>query len=534
MSLSEPASTSNNPGPRPAAYDQTPYPCSPYPQSHPGRLCAIGMLFGMRPPAVGRGRILELGCADGSNLIPLAMEFPGAQLLGIDFSPRQVASGREMIGRLGLSNMELQCRDIAELGDELGRFDYIIAHGVFSWVPREMQERVLALCDQLLTDQGIAYISYNTYPGWHMRGMLREMALYHTRQVADPSQHPAQARAMVQFVAEAVPKVNHPFGMFIHSELQRMQTWDDGYLRHDLLEEVNEPIYFHQFVERARRHQLGYLGDAEFHTMTGHDLPARTMDTLRQLAPDLVRTEQYLDFVRNRLFRRTLLCREGVALDRRVTGTRLPGLWASAPLQPEPAGGSSPGEPAPGYRHPMAGTIRVGSRLVCAALDRLGRIWPEAIEVSQLFAAASRQIGSADASNPFNSAEAMNNTLLECFSRGLVELSACPSACVSRPGPRPTASPLARIQAERSLLITTLRHAVVQLEPAQAYLLRLLDGTLDRQQLLERLIQAATTGALTIREGQTPIQDRERLTPVLDRVLESGLNSLARSALLLS
>ena len=524
----------NSIGAQPAAYDQTPYPSSPYPQSHPGRLSAIGTLFGMRPPVVGRSRILELGCADGSNLTPLAMAFPDAQLLGVDFSPRQVASGQEMIQRLGLSNIQLQCRDIAELREELGRFDYIIAHGVFSWVPREMQERMLWLCGQLLAEQGIAYISYNTYPGWHMRGMLREMVLYHTGQVADPSQHPAQARAMVQFLAVAVPKENNPFGIFIHSEMQRMQSWDDGYLRHDLMEEVNEPIYFHQFVERAKRHHLGYLGDAEFHTMAGHDLPAKTMDTLRQIAPDLVRTEQYMDFVRNRLFRRTLLCREGVSLDRRVTGVRLPGLWVSAPLQPEPAGESASGEPAPAYRHPVAGTIRVGSRLVCAALEHLGRIWPEAIEVSQLFEAASRRIGSGDAGNPLHSAEAMNNTLLECFSRGLVELSTCPNACVSQPGPRPTASPLARIQAERSLLITTLRHAVVQLEPAQAYLLRLLDGTLDRQQLLERLIQAAMTGALTIREGQTPIQDRERLTPLLDRVLENGLSSLARSGLLLS
>src|SRR5687767_6892644 len=142
-------------GPEPTSYDRDPYPSAPYAQSHPSRLSAIATLFGMRAAPVRTARILELGCADGSNLIPMAAEMPGCALVGVDLSQRQVARGREMIDRLGLSNVRLECRDIRDVGRDSGPFDYIIAHGVFSWVPRDVQESMLALCGQILAERGI-------------------------------------------------------------------------------------------------------------------------------------------------------------------------------------------------------------------------------------------------------------------------------------------------------------------------------------------------------------------------------------------
>ena len=177
------------------SYDEIPYPAGAHPQTHPDHLAMIGTLFGMEPPSVKSCRVLELGCADGGNLIPMAENLPHAEFVGIDLSQRQVADGCALVEHLGLTNICVSNCSITDVDESFGQFDYILAHGVFSWVPHEVQECIFELCQQLLTPQGIAYISYNTYPGWRMRGMLRDMMLYHTRRFSDPHQQVQQARA---------------------------------------------------------------------------------------------------------------------------------------------------------------------------------------------------------------------------------------------------------------------------------------------------------------------------------------------------
>jgi hypothetical protein len=310
-----------------------------------------------------------------------------------------------------------------------------------------------------------------------------------------------------------------------------MQSWDDAYLRHDVLEEVNEPVYFHEFVERCRHHRLRYLGEAEFHTMVGDNLPPAIAQTLRRLTTDIIQTEQYMDFVRNRTFRQTLLCRQDLQLERRVVGARLAGMWVSAPLQVESAEGSTDSLPAI-FRHPTGGTIKAGRRIIRAALAQLSSIWPASVSVPELLEMALRH-PDARMETGFDPAAALQNTLLECFSRGMVDLSALPMTCARRPGRCPLASPLARAQAERSLLITSMRHEMVQVEPIHAFILRLLDGSRDRAALLDLMIAAAMDGTLTLRDGGQPIRDRQRLAPLLGDVLESSLDRLASAALIM-
>src|SRR5262245_3053502 len=102
-------------------------------------MATIATLFGMTPPTVPRARVLEIGCGLGANLIPMADGLPEGTFLGIDLSERQVAEGRATIEAVGLTNVELRPMDIRDAGAELGTFDYIIAHGVFSWVSADLQ-----------------------------------------------------------------------------------------------------------------------------------------------------------------------------------------------------------------------------------------------------------------------------------------------------------------------------------------------------------------------------------------------------------
>src|SRR5262245_21338275 len=160
------------------SYDVLPYGDRTHPRTHPDLLATVAMLFGMAPAPPERCRVLELGCAGGANLIAMAAALPGSDFLGIDLSARQVASGRERVRAKGLANVELRPMSILDLGEGFGRFDYILCHGVYSWVPADVRDKILAVCGANLAPQGVAYVSHNCYPGWHAWGMVREMMAF--------------------------------------------------------------------------------------------------------------------------------------------------------------------------------------------------------------------------------------------------------------------------------------------------------------------------------------------------------------------
>ena len=136
-------------------------------------------------------------------------------------------------------NIELRQFDITQITREFGEFDYIIAHGVYSWIPPNARDHLLRVCKENLSPNGVAYVSYNVYPGWHMRGMIRDMMLYHARQFPDIGTQVQQARALLDFLGETVPTENSPFGMMLKLELQTLRKQDDSYIAHEFLEGDN-------------------------------------------------------------------------------------------------------------------------------------------------------------------------------------------------------------------------------------------------------------------------------------------------------
>src|SRR5215470_14456784 len=121
-------------------YDALPYRSTPYTHTQPAHLAAIAMLLGMAPPPADKARVLELGCASGGNIIPLAARYPHARFVGIDLSLRHVEDGQRAITHLGLQNIEIRHGNIGDLSIVGPQFDYVVCHGVFSWVPRTVQD----------------------------------------------------------------------------------------------------------------------------------------------------------------------------------------------------------------------------------------------------------------------------------------------------------------------------------------------------------------------------------------------------------
>jgi trans-aconitate methyltransferase len=291
-----------------ADYDTTPYTSDAFPQSAPGRLAAIAHVFGLDTPAVPTARVLEIGCAAAGNLLPFAATHPQAHVTGIDLSRVQIEQGRGRAAALGLDNLELVEADIAELQPgALGEFDFVIAHGVYSWVPEHVRDALLAAFRGALAPTGIGYLSYNTYPGWKAKEVMRDAMLLATATSAGPAEKARDARGVVDFLAE-VAQADGVLARTLAEFKARDIDFGDNYLLHDELETFNAPCYFYEMVGRAGGHGLAFLAEAHPEAMFPANHGPRVAEYLAEKCGGVqVLVEQYLDFVLNRAFRESLL-----------------------------------------------------------------------------------------------------------------------------------------------------------------------------------------------------------------------------------
>ncbi|MFO0843688.1 MAG: class I SAM-dependent methyltransferase [Gemmataceae bacterium] len=320
-----------------STYDDLLYPSLAFPQTHPDLLGTLATLFGLRPPPTDRCRVLELGCASGANLMPLGYAWPDSTFLGVDYSAKQVEQGQARLQRVQLPNVELRHASILDIDKGWGEFDYILCHGVYSWVPVEVQEAILRVCRENLAADGVAYVSYNVLPGWHMRGMIREMMCYHDtwHQKSPPLERVKQARALLQFLGNASKGQQTPYAHLLKQELEVLGKVADSYIFHEHLEEHNDPIYFFEFNERLAKHDLRFLGEADFRQMVHENLPPDVREQLAKVAPNLIQMEQYLDFLTNRMFRQSLVCHEHHRPTYNLTPERVTGFQVATALKPE-------------------------------------------------------------------------------------------------------------------------------------------------------------------------------------------------------
>ncbi|MFB3827585.1 MAG: methyltransferase regulatory domain-containing protein [Bryobacteraceae bacterium] len=434
----------------PDRYDVVRYPTEIKTSTHPDRLAAVATLFDLSPAPPERCRVLEIGCGDGGNLIPMAFSLPGSRFTGIDRAETAVAAGRALTAELGLSNLDLQAMDLMDF--QGGEFDYIIAHGIYSWVPAPVRERILAICAASLAPCGLAYISYNALPGWHIRQAVRDMLQFHTGAIGDPQEVMRSAREFLTWLKQG--QADTDFGRELESALER----EPNVLFHDELGPENHPFYFHQFVEDAARHGLQHVADANLREMfePGVALPE----------PPLLR-EQYLDFYRLRRFRRSILCREGLTVAPVPRPERLATLYASSD-----ATASAPGE---GGAVEFAGRGKsratTAHPLAISVLSRLSAMYPRRVPVAEL-------AGASDGA-------AVAEILLRTSLAGLVQLHACAPKFAAEAGDRPEASRVARLAlAHGSKRLPTLHHELIEItDETSARAIALLDGTRSRAQI---------------------------------------------------
>jgi methyltransferase-like protein len=516
---------------RATSYDEVPYADDPYPSSHPGHLAAVATLAGLAPPAVEHCQVLELGCARGGNLVPMAAALSGSRFVGIDSSPGQVTAARELISALKLENVTVERRDIRDVGPDFGTFDYIICHGTYSWVTDEVQDKILEIAARNLAPTGVAYLSYNTHPGWRLRGVVRDLMCYRTKRSAGAADRAEQARRVLAFIASSAAPFDRNYAARLGEEAEYVRRRSDSYLLHEHLEEVNDPVYFHQLVERAAAKKLRFVAEAQSSALAVESFPTAVVDGLRELAGDEIEFEQYLDFLVNRKFRQSLFCHAAAH-----TG-RNPGVADLSHLRAFSTGPVS-------IRGPVA--IRSApfrnERLLRCALHELSEIWPRSIACQALTSRARARNEVAPSGDPAvvgRDERDLAADLIACYKLKIIGLKTDQDSFVVEIGDTPTASPLARIQAGRGTSVTNLRHEAGRLNEFSRFVLRHLDGSHDRSALLVALDQAQKEGKLDIAGialatgvGANDRGREDHLPGDIGAMLDRCLGKLARFALL--
>jgi SAM-dependent methyltransferase len=445
-------------------YDQVHYPITSFPETHPRRLQSIAHLFGFESPPPATCRVLELGCAVGGNIVPMAYELPLATCVGIDLSGPQIDQAKQFAAGVGAQNVSLRATSIMDVTPEWGQFDYIIAHGVLSWVPPEVQEKTIQICADLLSPKGIAYVSFNTFPGWHVRMWVREAMLFHVKHIESPIEQARAARDFIGALSQS-PFASGDKSPLLKGEVHYMHDKPESYILHDYLEPVNQPFYFQDFAARCAARGLQYLGDAQQNGTVAEEHWPPFKQWIDEAGDDIIRQEQYADFARNRMFRRSLICRGDVALDRKNLFTRFQEMHATAFFRMWAEGGGMTR-----FEHTRGGRLITGSALVRDALSGIARRFPQTIPVAELLASAGPD------------RDAVARELLNCWMNGMLELYVEPRSFLS-PGEKPRASAVARYLASGGQSPINLRHETIRGDDLQRKLLPLMDGTRTRDQL---------------------------------------------------
>lgn len=479
-------------------YDTVAYDARPIPLSHPAHVAAVATLFGATPPPVATCRVLELGSNDGANLIPLAATLPQATLVGCDLSPRSVDAGNRMIADLGLANVSLLAQDLRTLPEALGSFDYIIAHGVYSWVPAPVRDALFDLAAHRLSPDGVMYVSYNTYPGCRVREAAWDILRYHTADAPNARARLDGARQIASLLADE-GDTEVPVDALLRGEFRELVGRSDSLLFHDDLGAPNDPVYFHQFAAHAQKYGLAFVAEAQPWMMSTAGLAPRMRQFVTGL--DRLRREQYLDFARFRRIRHSLLCRANADAPFALTPARIAGMHVGAPGALVRAVSENRLPAASGSEAPVLALLRM---LVDA--------WPRTVPFADV-AEFLRARGAG--SRP------LETLLAERWLAGEIELLAQPRSLATVAGDRPVASPVARWQASRRELLTTLRHDGVRLpDPVARELLALLDGSRDRAALARAI--APRMAGRSIAEGRAFVDDYLRQFARQALLLASG------------
>lgn len=515
-------------------YDEVPYPSATFAQTHPDRLAMMATLYGMQPAPVEKCRVLELGCGDGTNLLAQAYALPESEFVGVDLSAHHIEDANRAAAELGLQNVRFEQKNVLEIGRETyGEFDYITAHGLFSWVPDFVRDKVLKIYRECLAPNGVGYISYNAYPGCHIRQMLREMMSFHTAEIEAPMEKVNQGLGLLNFLTEA-SEDDSVYQNMLKIEFDAILERSPQNIFHDDFSDVNQPFYFSEFAAEARKHGLQYLAESEYAAMQTLAFPPQTRQAIEALAGgDIIKREQYLDFIKARRFRQTLLCHENVALNRELKGSILNNFYLTTMAHPQSTEPEIAVRKVEKFVGAKGAAVQTDHPVTKAALVYLSKRAPRVVKFDDLIESARQILAKAGYAETdwARDVETASNQLLQILATGVIRLHTYEPHFTAEISPNPTASRFARwLISRNSKAVTGLNSFNIEIEHAFVRaLLPLLDGTRNRDELIKALAEKIETGEIAP-EG---VEKAEVLRQLPD-LFDYNLAKIAEATLLIA
>lgn len=440
------------------AYDRVKYPSALYRTTHPEHLAAMARLHGLAAADPRKGRMLEIAGGDGLNVLAMAAALPDARFVSIDLAAVPVARGQALATAAGLANVRVEVADIVAAAETFeGEFDYVVAHGLYAWVPPAVQQATLRLIDRVLAPEGIAFISYNALPGCHLRMAVREMLLYELGDMANASAQASDRARRARAILEDFARPRDGDGLSetaLRKTAQLMLDKNPDSLFHDELGDWYDPKALHQMVAEAAPHRLAYLGESQPGGLF-HGLPGELLDDAA-----VVRRAQQADFRDVCFFHQSLFVR--------------PGRNPCRVADPALVGSLLAGTPA-GLRRAGETLFKVGEGEFEVGDPRLASFLEETIR------AAPARLPLAWVAQAPEYCEA----ILQLANRGILELHSLPFPGALHPGERPRANALLHaLIAEGETRLFSLDHRLMDIpEEGPRRFLSLLDGTHDRAAL---------------------------------------------------
>ncbi len=519
-------------------YKEVPYHSDAFEQSSPENLDAIARIFGLNPPDLARARVLELGCASGGNLIPFAARYPLSDCVGVDLEPSQIAEGQQIVDISGLRNVSLRAHSIEDIDASFGKFDYIICHGVYSWVPPSVQQAILRVSSENLTDNGIAYVSYNTYPGWKTKEILRDAMLLRGKAGATPKEKLGLARGMLDFMLERSAP-GSVLKAIMTEAVPALNSHGEHYLMHEYFELCNAPCYFTHFLERAAQQNLVYLGEAQPQIMIASNFGAEiAKPLLAEFSHSQVQLEQYLDFVVNRTFRQTLLVKAEQA--KKINYSMGLAPYTQFHYGDRYEAIASPESALPGTQSFRCNRKKVEFHLSHPAQHAIIRDLikhaPATRTWQQLLAGAQQVTGLA-----YDEVEKNAHTLIQYLvTTGAVRYRSNSVEAAAEITQTPKAFALEMVKASKLALVprrypvANIWHDPVTLDPIEHCLMGGLDGSNTLPQLQERLRRAVASRQFHFTQANQPVTDPILIEQRIAEALPKALENLRMSGLIVA
>lgn len=489
------------------SYDDRPYTSKAFFYSSPGHLRATAHLYGVSTVPLKHARVLELGCAAGGNLLPFALAYPEATVVGIDLSPVQIAAGQKIVHDLKVRNLTLHAMSLTDITPDFGEFDYIIAHGVFSWVPPEVRQSMLRVCRENLSPEGIAYISYNTYPGWKAGEILRDAMMLHSHGAETADEKLARAKAMLTLMSDGLAAGN-PLTPSLHGAAEKLKTQSDYYVAHEYLETFNTPCYFVEFVDAVRQAGMAYVGDAdsqsEISSTYGNNVQLN--HSLVAMGQPKELRQQYLDFAVGRNFRKSLLVHEerqqSIAIApvlERLDDVRFASYFTQVATKANAAEGIRT------YADNKGRELNTREQTVVAAMEALTKSWPASLSMTEIVAKTAGTSGIGDSDQH---AAGMRKAVATLFKLGRLYIGL-------NAEPRESKAPMQLLPGFAYVVEQTYAHSApigqfnawhdsisILLKDAEVYAVSQMSGRLRNTGLRKRLRDALHEGAVPNTDGK--------------------------------